>query len=241
MSFAIYCGLRSIFQKTGYAALTAPNIRRVGTRCRKPGGWRRTALHFGTINPRLQSPLARDKRDLPLPVKGAILASKPPGIWRMSVREQIAMSRTVMIVACLFFAAGQAAAQGSQATIQQAIQEAGNKWAEAFNKGDAKALAGMYTEDAYVLPPGANLVHGRSAIEAFWRQNMNVSDFKCTTLDVKPLGDKVAREIGTCSWRTKEQPPRVLGNKYAVVWENKGGQWELLQDIWNARPTRDRP
>ena len=140
------------------------------------------------------------------------------------------MSRIVMIIACLFFAAGQAAAQ-SKATIQ----EAGDKWAEAFNKGDAKALAAMYTEDAYVLPPGANMLHGRSAIEAFWRQQMqHVGDFKCTTLDVKPLGDKAAREIGTCSFRTKEQQPRQRSLKYAVVWENKGGQWELLQDIWNT-------
>ena len=70
----------------------------------------------------------------------------------------------VMIFACFFFAAGRVAAQ-SKATIQ----EAGDKWAQAFNKGDAKALAAMYTEDAYVLPPGANMVHGRSAIETFWR------------------------------------------------------------------------
>src|SRR5215831_9492404 len=110
------------------------------------------------------------------------------------------MSRMVMIVACFFFAAGQATAQ-SKATLQEAIQEAGEKWAEAYNKGDAKALAALYTEDAYLLPPGADLVHGRSAIEAFWRQHMNVSDFKYTTIDIKPLGAKTAREIGTISFR----------------------------------------
>jgi len=141
------------------------------------------------------------------------------------------MSRMAMIVACLFFVAGRAAAQ-SDAAIQEAIQKAGEKYAEAFTKGDAKALAALYTEDAYLLPPGADLVHGRDAIEAFFRQHMDVSDFKYTTIDIKSLGDKAAREIGTTSFRTKDQQLHQV--KYAVVWVNNGGQWQLLQDIWNA-------
>jgi hypothetical protein len=42
---------------------------------------------FGAVKRQLQSPLARRDGDLPLPklFTGAILASKPPGIWRMSV------------------------------------------------------------------------------------------------------------------------------------------------------------
>jgi hypothetical protein len=41
---------------------------------------------FGAVNRELQSPFARRDGDLPLPklFTGAILASKPPGIWRMS-------------------------------------------------------------------------------------------------------------------------------------------------------------
>lgn len=140
------------------------------------------------------------------------------------------MSRTVMIFACFFFAAGQAAAQ-SKATIQKAD----DKWAEAFNKGDAAGLAAMYTEDAYALPPGAEMIKGRSAIEALWRQQMQqIGNVKCTALDVKPLGRNVAREIGTCSFKTKSPPAQDGALKYAVVWEKVGGQWELLQDIWNT-------
>ena len=52
------------------------------------------------------------------------------------------------------------------------IQKLDDKFAAAFNKGDAAAVAAMYTEDAYVLPPGADIVKGRNAIEALWRQNM---------------------------------------------------------------------
>jgi hypothetical protein len=45
----------------------------------------------GVINHRLQSPFARTEHDLLLPklVKGTILAPKPAGIWRMSVKRRV--------------------------------------------------------------------------------------------------------------------------------------------------------
>ena len=104
----------------------------------------------------------------------------------------------------------------------------------AFNKGDAAAVAAMYTIDAYVLPDGKEMVKGRPAIEALWKQQMaGATDEKITTLDVKPLGGNAAREIGTATMKTKAQPPHDVVVKYAVVWQKEGGQWKLLQDIWN--------
>ena len=46
------------------------------------------------------------------------------------------------------------------------VQQLNDQWAAAFAKGDAAAVAAMYTEDAYVLPAGAAMVKGRAAIEA---------------------------------------------------------------------------
>jgi uncharacterized protein (TIGR02246 family) len=140
------------------------------------------------------------------------------------------MPQIFMLIACLMLMAEPAAAQS-----KAVIQKADDRWAEAFNKGDATALAAIYTEDAYVLPPGAEMMKGRSAIAAFWGHQMQqIGDIKCTALDVKPLGRNAAREIGTCSFKTKSQPPQDGALKYAVVWVKEGGQWELLQDIWNT-------
>jgi uncharacterized protein (TIGR02246 family) len=120
------------------------------------------------------------------------------------------------------------------AQSKAAIQKLNDQWAAAFNNGDAAAVAAMYTKDAYVLPAGGEMVTGRAAIEALWKANMQqLGDVKCTTLDVKPLGGSAAREIGTCTFRTKSQPPQDGGLKYAVVWQKEVGQWKLLQDIWN--------
>jgi uncharacterized protein (TIGR02246 family) len=120
----------------------------------------------------------------------------------------------------------------AQTTAQ--IQKLNDQWMAAFNKGDAAAVAAMYTIDAYVLSDGSEMVKGRPAIEALWKQQMaGATVEKITTLDVKPLGGNAAREIGTVTMKTKAQPPQDVVIKYAVVWQKEGGQWKLLQDIWN--------
>jgi uncharacterized protein (TIGR02246 family) len=148
----------------------------------------------------------------------------------VSRQRRKAMWRTAVIAGGLLLDAASAFAQ-DKATIQK-LNDA---WTAAFNKGDAAAVAAMYTEDAYVLPPGAEMVRGRAAIEAFWRQAAHqLGDAKLTTIDVLPLGLQAAREIGTVSLKTKTQPPQEIIAKYAVVWRKLGDKWKLATDIWNS-------
>jgi len=141
------------------------------------------------------------------------------------------MTRIAALALCL----GLAFAGSAMAQSKAAIQKLEDGWGAAFNQGDAAAVAAMYTDDADVLPPGQDMVKGRAAIEALWRQEMaQIGDVKCTALDVKPLGRRAAREIGTCTFKTKGQPPQEGALKYAVVWEKSGRTWKLLTDIWNT-------
>ena len=138
-------------------------------------------------------------------------------------------ARFAFAALALVLLAGPALAQS-----KAAIQKLNDEWAAAFNKGDAKAVAAMYTADAYVLPAGAPMVKGRAEIEKFWDGAMQqLGDIKLTTLDVKPLGGNAAREIGTATFKTKGATPQDGALKYAVVWQKEGGRWKLLQDIWN--------
>lgn len=140
------------------------------------------------------------------------------------------MLRTALLVLWLGFVATPALAQNA-ATIQRL----NDKWTDAFNKGDAAAVAAMYAPDAYVLPPGHDMVKGRSAIEAFWKAAaQQLGNAKLTTVDVLPLGPRAAREIGTVTLETKAQPPQRVVGKYSVVWRKIGGRWLLATDIWNT-------
>jgi uncharacterized protein (TIGR02246 family) len=140
-----------------------------------------------------------------------------------------AVWRIVVIIGCL--SVGSPALAQNRATIEKL----NDSWTAAFNKGDAAAVAALYTEDAYVLPPGSAMVKGRAAIEAFWRQAaQQMTDAKLTTLDVLPLGRSAAREIGTVTLKTKSQPPQEVVGKYVVVWRKIGRDWKLATDIWNT-------
>jgi len=140
------------------------------------------------------------------------------------------MLRTTLLAGCLALCCAPAFAQS-----KAVIQKRDDAWAAAFNKGNFAAVAAMYDDHAYVLPPGADMIKGRSSIETFWRQaGQQMSDVSRTAVDVLPLGPGAAREIGACSAKSKGQPPQDIQIKYAVVWRKSGGQWRLLQDIWNS-------
>jgi uncharacterized protein (TIGR02246 family) len=137
--------------------------------------------------------------------------------------------RSVSAIAVLLLCIAPALAQS-----KAAIQKLEDQWGAAFNKGDAAAVAAMYTDDAYVLPVGAPMAKGRADIQNFWKQAMQqLSDVKCTAVDVMPIGRSGAREIGTCTFKTKGAAPQDGALKYAVVWRKVGSQWLLNTDIWN--------
>ncbi len=139
------------------------------------------------------------------------------------------MSRVGAITITLALLAGTAVAQD-----KPTIQKLNDQWAAAFNKGDSHAIAELYTEDAYVLPAGSEMAHGRQALQGFWDSAMKqLGDAKLTTVDVQPLGPDAAREIGTFSFKTKGNAPQDVSGKYVVVWRKINNQWKLAADIWN--------
>ncbi len=138
--------------------------------------------------------------------------------------------RIAFIVTALFLVTTPIAAQD-----KSTIEKLNDTFETAFNKGDFAAVAGMYTEDAYLLPPGSEMAKGRSNVQAFWTKAAEaVGDLKLTTVDVKPLGNDAASEIGTFSLMTKGQQRQPVTGKYVVVWQKVGNDWKLATDIWNS-------
>jgi len=135
------------------------------------------------------------------------------------------------IALAIAFLAGLAVPAAAQ---KAEIEAANGKWVTFFNKGDFDGVASLYTADAIAFPPGSGMVKGRAAIGAMWKGMAGqMTDPKVTTMDVKRLGPRAAREIGTFSLKTKESPPKEVTGKYVVVWEKVGRDWKLAADIWN--------
>jgi uncharacterized protein (TIGR02246 family) len=120
--------------------------------------------------------------------------------------------------------------------IKSEIDAANVKWAAAANKGDAAAVAQLYTEQATALPPGGPMVKGRAAIQKLWQ---GVIDAGAKNVTVKALQvdqyGSAAREIGEFAFDmpdAQKQTMHVEG-KYVVLWRKSGGSWKLDTDIWN--------
>ena len=139
------------------------------------------------------------------------------------------MARIAIFLACFLLSASPAWAQA-----KSSIEKLNAEWMAAFNKGDAAAVAALYSEDAYILPNGAEIAKGRRAIEAYFKKSVQqLGDAKLKTVDLQSLGPGSAREVGTFNFKTKGDSPQEVVGKYVAVWRKMGGQWKLITDIWN--------
>lgn len=125
-----------------------------------------------------------------------------------------------------------------------AIEKEGAAFAAAYNRGDVAALAMMYSDDAMAFPPDADMVRGRSAIEAMWKstRDSGLKNMAFTVLDVHSTGD-LAVEVGKADLKIQpaNQAETSATVKYVVVWKRqKDGSWKLFRDIWNGMPAPPR-
>jgi uncharacterized protein (TIGR02246 family) len=119
---------------------------------------------------------------------------------------------------------------------RQHIDEILVSFVAAFNAGDGATVAGFYTEDAALLPPGGGRVDGRDAIQAFWQgaadSGMKIDDLHAIEVDAR---QDLAGEVGvfTLSVPGESGVTKVVG-KYIVIWKRTGHTWQLYRDIWNT-------
>ena len=134
------------------------------------------------------------------------------------------------LILAICFAASRGA--GAAEDVRAAVEAGNAAFVAAFLRGDAAAVAGLYTEDAKLIPPGGEVAAGRPAIEAFWKATIasGVKDVALTTLDVEASGD-LAAEVG--SVRLVGADGKVSEQRYVVVWKRVAGVWKLHRDIWN--------
>jgi uncharacterized protein (TIGR02246 family) len=156
-------------------------------------------------------------------------------------------TRTAVLcaLAAAISSAAYAGSNGKDEGVREAraaIEAANAKFSEAFARGDAKALAAMYTPDAIAFPPDSEMIRGNEAIGNFWKttRDSGVQSATLTTVDVGRSGD-VAYEVGKVSLTIQPvgKEPTTAVAKYVVVWKRQSdGSWKLHRDIWNSLPAK---
>lgn len=118
--------------------------------------------------------------------------------------------------------------------IRAQIESANLQFVNAFKRGDAAALAGLYTTGAELLPANSDFVRGTAAIRTFWQSviDMGLKGASLETIDVEGHGDTVI-EVGRYRLYAAGDVVADQG-KYIVVWKNDNGAWKLHRDIWTT-------
>lgn len=115
-----------------------------------------------------------------------------------------------------------------------AIAAADQAFMDAFLRGDAEAIADLYTDGAQLFPAHSDVISGRAGIAAFWKgaMEMGIASARLETSEVDDLGG-TAIEIGRYTLSAADGRTLDTG-KYVVVWKNSGDGWKLHLDIWNT-------
>jgi len=120
------------------------------------------------------------------------------------------------------------------AAVKSAIDANNKKFGAAIAAGNPAAVAGLYTDDAMVLPPNGEAMSGRPAIEKLFQMLVaaGIKEITLTAQEVEAHGD-AATEVGAYS--VKDGTGKEIDRgKYMVSWKKVQGQWKLHRDIWNS-------
>jgi uncharacterized protein (TIGR02246 family) len=126
--------------------------------------------------------------------------------------------------------------KAAPAADEKVIQEKARAFLEAFNRGDAAAVARHYAEDGEVIHQDGRVTRGRDAIrkdlEAFFAKNKGARlELNCEA--VRSITPDVIIERG-CSTLTLPPAPAAR-SRYTAVLAKRGGEWV----IENLRHTAD--
>ena len=144
------------------------------------------------------------------------------------------MKRQLLVTLVVICAASFAEAQQS---VRAIIDANTKQFIQAFNKGDAAAVANMYTMSARVLPPNSEMVEGRANIQKYW-QDAITAGLKIVSLEpvhVETQGN-IAIEIGRYSLTVPGAGGTTTTDqgKYVVIWKREGRNWKLAVDTFNT-------
>ena len=120
-------------------------------------------------------------------------------------------------------------------TIEQ-IDAFAKKFDEAFDNGDAAALASLFTDDAVFVTPGG-MMYGREAIEKYWVETFQQGHFSNHLNKADQYSPHLIGTTGNEVWRTGEWSFTVQGKSGDPI--NLKGFWSAINvregDTWKTR------
>ena len=111
------------------------------------------------------------------------------------------------------------------------IQKLADQYQAAFNKGDSKGLAALYTADALRVTPTGNLVASRAAIEKDYAANL-AGAFKGAKLTLTPGRTQLLKpDVALIEGTFDVAGATAIKGRYLNTIVREGGQWRLASVV----------
>ncbi|APW62706.1 YybH family protein [Paludisphaera borealis] len=128
---------------------------------------------------------------------------------------------------------------------ESAIRALVVEFTRAFNAGDAKAVAALFTDQARIATEGGKTVEGRSAVEKLFAASFEATPgqtIAVKTESLRLLGTEAALEEGTATitvptTQDANADSRAETSRYSAAYVKKDGKW--LQDSIHDYPMID--
>jgi ketosteroid isomerase-like protein len=120
------------------------------------------------------------------------------------------------------------------AFVRDAIAAANNHLMSGVRAGNASELSKLYTEDAILMPPGAEPITGTNSICDFWEAvlAMGLKELRTHTIELDIHGTSV---IERGEYRLFSEGGVLMDRgKYLVIWIQMNDAWRIHRDIWTS-------
>ena len=115
-----------------------------------------------------------------------------------------------------------------------------SSWVAAYNAGDAKALAGLFTQDGVFNAPSGAVVKGRDAIEKALAGRIKAgwTNETVTTTDAAAVGNAVWAAGEYALFGSGEVAGKQSGGRFGWVLVHDGGAWRIAMLTANVSPPK---
>ncbi len=125
-----------------------------------------------------------------------------------------------------------AAVSAERKADEQALRQLIAAFTKAYNAGDAKALAAMFTADGEIVEQDGDTTHGRAAIEQFFADEFEQhpkSKMEDVVESIRFLSPIAAVEEGLTTITAEPGEPAESGH-YSVIYVKQDGKWLIASD-----------
>jgi uncharacterized protein (TIGR02246 family) len=148
------------------------------------------------------------------------------------------LKNTAMILALVALMSACVPPPPDASTAANALKANGHVWFDRYNAGDADGVADLYASDAVLLPAGAPMATGHTAIREYLAANIERSrasglSFKADDVTDGGVDGGTGWISGTFSV-VDGSGNTVDTGKYLTLYQQAEGEWLIVRDIWNS-------